>query len=636
MLAESHDEEQIIARVAALDIGKAELVCCVRLPAQRGPKRLQEVSTHSTMTRSLTELASRLVELGVQRVVMEATSDYWKPVFYLLEAHGLDPWLVNARDVKHLPGRPKSDVIDAVWLCKLAERQMLRPSFVPPWPIRRLRDLTRYRVDLVAARTAEKNRVEKLLEDACIKLSVVASDIFGVSGRAMMAALIAGERDPHVLAQMARARMRTKIARLEQAFNGHFDDHHRFLLARMLDRIDSTEADIAALDNQIQAHLVPFAAAAARLDEIPGIGAVAAAVIVAEVGVDMSRFPTAGHLCSWAKLSPGLNTSAGKTKGNGSTGHGNRYLAGILGEAAVWPAEPIPSSVPGIGASPNGEVTNAPSSRSGARSSGTCSPATTRGSQISEPTTSPNTSTRMPRNATTSANWKPSATPSPLPRPPESPPKSTPDQRRPVTPTRPHPTAGHHHFPVRSGRSGRKSSGFTLQFRRPEHPGVSSSSSIQRESGNRAELPNDTVLPPEGFAVERLSSDRVDVAPYGKELSRSPEGDQDRVGIQARVRSRVRDELAACGPYGQHQRPVRQPKRRIGQTPTDQRRGGSDLDFLDSVIESLVVHDDVKELGHVRLQRKRRHPPPADQLRVDGPVSAGPQRTSTPPCEHGR
>jgi len=177
MLAESHDEEQIIARVAALDIGKAELVCCVRVPGP-GSRRLQEVSTHSTMTRSLTELASRLVELGVQRVVMEATSDYWKPVFYLLEAHGLDPWLVNARDVKHLPGRPKSDVIDAVWLCKLAERQMLRPSFVPPRPIRRLRDLTRYRVDLVAARTAEKNRVEKLLEDACIKLSVVASDNF--------------------------------------------------------------------------------------------------------------------------------------------------------------------------------------------------------------------------------------------------------------------------------------------------------------------------------------------------------------------------------------------------------------------------------------------------------------------------
>src|SRR6478672_10195534 len=363
------DSEEIIERVAAIDVGKAEVVVCIRIPDPARPgRRQQEIVHSSTLTPRLLVLASRLVELGVQRVVMEATSDYWKPVFYLLEAHGLDPWLVNARDVKHLPGRPKSDVIDAVWLCKLAERQMLRPSFVPPWPIRRLRDLTRYRVDLVAARTAEKNRVEKLLEDACIKLSVVASDIFGVSGRAMMAALIAGERDPHVLAQMARARMRTKIARLEEAFNGHFDDHHRFLLARMLDRIDSTEADIAALDNQIEAHLVPFAAAAARLDEIPGIGPVAAAVIIAEVGVDMSRFPTAGHLCSWAKLSPGLNTSAGKTKGNGSTGHGNRYLARILGEAAVGPAEPIPSSVPGIGASPNGEVTNAPSSRSGARS----------------------------------------------------------------------------------------------------------------------------------------------------------------------------------------------------------------------------------------------------------------------------
>jgi transposase len=156
VLADSEDEEQIIARVAALDIGKADLVCCVRVPAEgNARKRLQEVSTHSTMTRSLTELANHLVELGVERVVMEATSDYWKPVFYLLEAHGLHPWLVNARDVKHLPGRPKTDVLDAVWLCKVAERQMLRPSFVPPWPIRRLGDLTRYRIDLVGVRTAD-------------------------------------------------------------------------------------------------------------------------------------------------------------------------------------------------------------------------------------------------------------------------------------------------------------------------------------------------------------------------------------------------------------------------------------------------------------------------------------------------
>jgi transposase len=338
VFAESEDEEQIIARAAAVDIGKAEVVCCVRLPGA-GRRRVQEVTTHSTMIGSLSELANRLVELRVQRVVMEATSDYWKPVFYLFEAHGLQPWLVNAKDVRHLPGRPKTDVLDAVWLCKVAERQMLRPSFVPPRDIRRLRDLTRYRVDLVGVRNAEKNRVEKLLEDACIKLSVVASDIFGVSGREMLAALVAGERDPKKLAEMARSRMRSKRAMLEEAFAGlavgSFDDHHRFLLARMLKRIDQTEADIADLDAQIEQHLAPFADALARLDEIPGIGPVAAAVIIAEIGLDMTRFPTPGHLTSWAKFAPGVKSSAGKTKGNGTTGHGNRYLARVLGEAAA-------------------------------------------------------------------------------------------------------------------------------------------------------------------------------------------------------------------------------------------------------------------------------------------------------------
>src|SRR5680860_1434723 len=180
-----------------------------------------------------------------------------------------------------------------------------------------------------------RSRHDLQFREACIKLSVVASDIFGVSGRLMMAAMIAGERDPKVLAEMARARMRVKIPQLQEAFTGQVDDHHRFLLAQMLARIDGINADIAVLDEQIEMLLVPFAQAAERLDEIPGIGPIAAAIIVAEIGLDMTRFPTAGHLCSWAKFSPGLKSSAGKNKGNGSTGHGDRYLARVLGEAAV-------------------------------------------------------------------------------------------------------------------------------------------------------------------------------------------------------------------------------------------------------------------------------------------------------------
>jgi transposase len=336
MLEQTQDEQEIIARVAALDIGKAELVCCVRVPDPNGcTRRVQEVKSYSTMTRSLQGMADRLLDLGVTRVVMEATSDYWKPPFYLLEAHGFEVWLVNARDVKNLPGRPKTDRLDAVWLCKVAERQMLRPSFVPPVPIRRLRDLTRYRIGLVSDQTREKNRVEKLLEDSQIKLSVVASDIFGVSGREMLAALIGGQRNPHVLAQMARTRMRTKIPQLEEAFVGHFTDHHGFLLTKMLARIDALDVDIADLDTKIEAQLAPFADAVARLDEIPGVGATTVAVIIAEVGLDMTRFPTPAHLSSWARFAPGVKESAGRKKGTGSTGHGDRYLARVLGEAAV-------------------------------------------------------------------------------------------------------------------------------------------------------------------------------------------------------------------------------------------------------------------------------------------------------------
>jgi transposase len=336
VLEEDRQVEEIVARVAALDIGKAELVCCVRIPHEGKPgPRCQEVVSYSTMTRSLLEMADHLRCLGVSRVVMEATSDYWKPVFYLLEAQGFDPWLVNARDVKHLPGRPKTDKLDAVWLCKVAERGMIRPSFVPPPQIRRLRDVTRYRIDLVGVRSAEKQRVEKLLEDAQIKLSVVASDIFGVSGREMMAALIGGQTNPKALAELARGRLRAKIRALEEAFTGHFTDHHRLLLAKMLTRIDALDTDIAELEATIEEMVAPFALAVDKLDEIPGVGAKAAHVILAEIGVDMSRFPTPAHLASWARFAPGVKESAGKRKGTPSTGHGNRYLARVLGEAAV-------------------------------------------------------------------------------------------------------------------------------------------------------------------------------------------------------------------------------------------------------------------------------------------------------------
>jgi transposase len=242
---------------------------------------------------------------------------------------------VNAKDVKHLPGRPRTGKLDAAWLCKVAERQMIRPSFVPPPEIRRLRDVTRYRADLVAVRTAEKQRAEKLLEDAQIKLGVVASDIFGVSGRQMLAALIGGERDPKVLAQMARAAMRGKISALQEAFTGYFTGHHAFLLAKMLSRVDAIDADIAEPGARIEEMIAPFAAAAQRLDEIPGINAIAACVILAEIGTGMARFPTAGHLVSWARFAPGVTESAGKKKGKNATGHGNSYLARVLGNAAV-------------------------------------------------------------------------------------------------------------------------------------------------------------------------------------------------------------------------------------------------------------------------------------------------------------
>jgi len=417
------DNEEIIERVAAIDVGKAEVVVCIRIPDPARPgRRQQEIVHSSTLTPRLLVLADRLVELGVTRVVMEATSDYWKPVFYLLESRGLDPWLVNARDVKHLPGRPKTDRLDAVWLAKVAERQMLRPSFVPPGPIRLLRDLTRYRAGLVKVRTAEKNRVEKLLEDAQIKLSSVVSDIFGVSGREMLAALLAGERRPAVLAQLARTRMRPKIPLLEEAFAGQFTEHHAFLLRLMPARIDEAGADIAALEDRIRQLAAPFASVVDRLDEIPGVGATAAWTILAEIGLDMSRFPTSAHLCSWARFAPGVNQSAGKNKGPAVLpGTATAISAKPSARPPSPPRAPTPSSASATGAWPAVAEAHEPPSRSGGRSwssSGICCaspmPATatwdrTTPAAVPTPTTAP---------ATTSGNSKPSATPSPShPRP---------------------------------------------------------------------------------------------------------------------------------------------------------------------------------------------------------------------------
>jgi transposase len=326
------DSAPLVERVAALDIGKAEICCCVRVPAGKGGRE-QQVRTFSTMTRDLLRLGDWLVAQGVTVVVMEATSDYWRPPFYLLEDRIEQVWLVNAADVKHLPGRPKTDTLDAIWLCKLAERGMLRASFVPPPATRALRDLTRYRAKLATDAASEKNRVEKLLESALIKVSVVASDIFGVSGRAMLHALIEGERDPHRLADLARGRLRKKTPALVEALTGRFTDHHAWMLTKMLARIDQIDADIADLDTRIEDHVAPFAPAVAALDDIPGISPVTAAAILAEIGTDMTRFPTAGHLTSWAGLTPVIKESAGRRRAKARTRRGDTYLARALGQA---------------------------------------------------------------------------------------------------------------------------------------------------------------------------------------------------------------------------------------------------------------------------------------------------------------
>ena len=257
-----------------------------------------------------------------------------RPYFYLLEAEGFACWLLNAKHVKNVPGRPKTDKLDAVWLAKVVERGRCRPSFVPPKPIRQLRDLTRYRRTLIREQTREQQRLEKLLEDAQIKLSATVSDVFGVSGRQMIQAMIAGQRDPKVLAQMARGPMRAKISKLQEALTGHFEDHHGFICQLMLERIDQLTIKIEELSRRIDLVIAPFAHQVTQLDEVSGIGQVAAQELIAELGVDMAVFPSAAHLVSWAKFAPQARQSAGKAK-SAATGQGNPWLGATLGEVVA-------------------------------------------------------------------------------------------------------------------------------------------------------------------------------------------------------------------------------------------------------------------------------------------------------------
>ena len=324
----------IVDRCAALDVHKKTVMACVRTPDGVG-RRHQELREFRTFTRDLQRLREWLVAEGVTQVAMEATGVFWKPVWYVLEEAPFELLLANARHVKNLPGR-KTDAADAAWLAQLLECGLLRGSFVPPKEIARLRDLTRYRAKVVAERGREAQRLQKLLEDAGIKLDSVATDIQGVSCRRMIEALIAGERDPEVLADMALTRMRPKIGELREALVGRFDDHHGLLARMHLDHMDHLTSTEQRLEEEVDRLMAPFAEAATRLLTIPGVGKRVAEVVVAEVGVDMSRFPTAAHLASWAGLCPGNHESAGKRR-SGKARKGDAALRTALCEAA-WAA----------------------------------------------------------------------------------------------------------------------------------------------------------------------------------------------------------------------------------------------------------------------------------------------------------
>jgi transposase len=369
------EHEPIVERVVGIDVGKASGMVCLRVPHETIPgRRVTKVWSVEATTAALIELGDHLRCERVTRVVLESTSDYWRPFYYLLQAAGLTVWLVNATQVKNVPGRPKTDKLDAVWLARLAERSMLAPSLVPTEPMRHVRDLARARFDLVADCTRVKQRIEKLLEDALIKISSVLSDVLGVSGRAMIEALIAGQRNPTVLAELAKGRARSRRAALERALHGRFTDHHAQLARMLLGQLDELTARINQVTDLLDAAItaLPAPAPAAgpgpadhaaagagaagdadadgdpapagyesaveRLCAVPGAGPDSVRAVLGEIGLDMSVFGTPQRLCSWAKVAP-RTVQSGRKTGRARTGRGNPYLKAALGQIATGAAK---------------------------------------------------------------------------------------------------------------------------------------------------------------------------------------------------------------------------------------------------------------------------------------------------------
>jgi transposase len=322
--------ERIIERCAGLDVHKASVTACVRVPGESEGLH-QEIREFATTTRGLLVLRDWLASFEVRLVGMEATGVYWKPIYYVLE-DDFELWLLNARHLKNVPGR-KTDVKDAEWICQLVEHGLVRPSFVPPKEIRELRTLTRYRKAQIEERTREVQRLEKVLQDAGIKLSSVATRVLGASGRAMLDALVGGTTDPEALAELARGRLRSKLPALRDALEGCFSSHHALMVGKILAHIDYLDESIGDLSAEIERVIAPFSEQVELLDTIPGVNRRTAETLIAEIGVDMSQFPTHRQLASWAGMCPGNEESAGKRR-SGKTRKGSKWLRSALTESA--------------------------------------------------------------------------------------------------------------------------------------------------------------------------------------------------------------------------------------------------------------------------------------------------------------